>query len=87
VTSDLPKRVWQHKNDILGGFTEKYEVHLLVYYEIHDTMPSAILREKQLKEWHRKWKIRLIQSSNPSWRDLYDDIAGGSQPKARRNDG
>jgi putative endonuclease len=86
VTSDLQKRVWQHKNDTLGGFTEKYMVHLLVYYEIHETMDSAIRREKQLKEWHRKWIIRLIQSVNPDWSDLYDDIAGGSRPRTRRDD-
>ncbi|MBN2085571.1 MAG: GIY-YIG nuclease family protein, partial [Anaerolineales bacterium] len=86
VTSDLQKRVWQHKSDIQGGFTQTYEVHILVYFEIHESMHSAIRREKQLKEWHRKWKIRLIQSRNPTWGDLYDDIASGPRPKARRGD-
>jgi putative endonuclease len=86
VTSDLLKRIWQHKNDVLGGFTQSYNVHLLVYYEIHETMDSAIRREKQLKEWHREWKIRLIQLVNPNWRDLYEEIADGSRPKTRRDD-
>lgn len=74
VTSDLGKRVWEHKNDVVAGFTRKYSVHTLVWYEAHETMESAILREKVLKKWNRKWKIRLIESLNPEWRDLYEDI-------------
>ena len=71
VTSDLIKRIWEHKNDLVSGFTKKYSVHQLVYYELHETMDSANLREKQLKKWNRIWKIRLIEESNPEWKDLY----------------
>jgi putative endonuclease len=74
VTSDLIKRVWQHKNNVVKGFTEKYGVHQLVYYELHDTMESAIAREKLLKNWKRAWKLQLIERSNPKWRDLYTTI-------------
>ena len=74
VTSDLVQRVWQHRNDFVEGFTKKYGVHTLVWYETHPTMESAITREKQLKWWHRKWKLRLIEESNPKWDDLYDQI-------------
>lgn len=74
VTSDLVKRVWEHKNNLVEGFTERYGVHLLVWYEIHENMESAILREKRLKEWKRAWKIRLIESMNQGWQDLYDTI-------------
>ena len=71
VTSRLAQRIWQHKNNVTDGFTRKYRVHTLVWYEVHETMESAIKREKQLKNWHRRWKIRLIESSNPNWQDLY----------------
>ena len=74
VTSDLIKRVWEHKNKVVPGFTTKYKVGLLVYYEIHPSAESAILREKRLKKWNRKWKIRLIEEKNPDWNDLYEDI-------------
>ena len=74
VTSNLPARVWQHKNEVVDGFTRKYGVHDLVWYEAHEVMESAILREKQLKAGSRKRKIDLIQGLNPGWRDLYDDI-------------
>ena len=74
VTSDLPSRVWQHKNDQADGFSKRYCVHTLVWYEVYGTMESAILREKAIKEWKRKWKLDLIESMNPSWRDLYPDI-------------
>ena len=74
VTSDLVKRVWQHRNDLVEGFTKQYGVHDLVWYEQHETMESAILREKTIKEWRRNWKIRLITQSNPTWRDLSPDI-------------
>jgi putative endonuclease len=74
VTSDLVQRVWQHKNDVVEGFTKKYCVHTLVYYELHEDMESAIVREKQLKKWNRAWKLRLIEEMNPNWNDLYDSI-------------
>jgi putative endonuclease len=74
VTNDLIRRVYEHKNDIVKGFTNKYKVHLLVYYEVCENSVSAIQREKQLKVWQRKWKIRLIEESNPEWRDLYQEI-------------
>ncbi len=74
VTSDLVKRVWEHKNGLVPGFTDKYKVHCLVYYELHENMESAILREKQMKKWERSWKIRLIEEKNSKWNDLYNDI-------------
>ncbi len=74
VTSDLIQRVWQHKNDSANGFTQKYRVHTPVWYEIHATMESAIMREKAIKEWKRAWKLELIESFNPAWRDLYGEI-------------
>jgi putative endonuclease len=74
VTSNLVKRVWQHRMNIVGGFTNTYQVHLLVYFEFHRTMKSAILREKQLKRWKRNWKLKIIERENPTWRDLYDEI-------------
>ncbi|HSV30313.1 MAG TPA: GIY-YIG nuclease family protein [Candidatus Omnitrophota bacterium] len=75
VTSDVLKRVWEHKNDVADGFTKRYHVHDLVYAEFHDTMDAAILREKQVKRWARAWKIELIEKTNPSWHDLYDEFA------------
>ena len=75
VTSDLIKRVYEHKNNLAEGFTKQYSVHNLVYYEQTDDVYSAIEREKQLKRWHRDWKINLIEKDNPGWRDLYDDIS------------
>lgn len=74
VTSDLVLRVWQHKNDLAEGFTKKYGVHLMVWYEVHATMQSAIAREKAIKEWKRAWKLALIEADNPHWHDLYDAI-------------
>jgi len=74
VTSDLPGRAWQHKNKVSDGFTAKYNVDLLVYFEPHDRAETALLRERQIKKWRRAWKIRLIEESNPRWRDLYDEI-------------
>ena len=74
VTSDLVRRIWQHKNDLVPGFTQKYQVHTLVWYETHATMESAIGREKAIKEWKRAWKIELIKSINAEWRDLYKEI-------------
>lgn len=74
VTSDLIKRVWQHKEGFVQGFTKKYKVKTLVWYEIHCDILEAITREKQIKEWPRHWKIKLIQSTNPGWQDLYPSI-------------
>jgi len=74
VTSDLVKRGWQHRTNAVDGFTKKYDVHVLVYYEVHENMISAITREKQLKKWKRAWKLRLIEERNSAWRDLWPDI-------------
>lgn len=74
VTSDLVKRVWEHRIDAAEGFTKRYRVHDLVYYELHDDMINAITREKQLKKWNRAWKIELIEKNNPSWMDLWPTI-------------
>ena len=71
VTSDLEKRVYQHKHGVLEGFTKKYGVHTLVYYECGESVEAALAREKQLKQWNRKWKLNLIEKENPEWRDLY----------------
>ena len=71
VTSNLIKRLYEHKNNIIEGFTKKYNIHKLVYYETTNDIESAIRREKQLKKWNRKWKINLIENSNPEWIDLY----------------
>lgn len=74
VTSNLTQRIWQHKNNITEGFTKKYKVHTLVYYEQTENGRSALAREKQLKKWNRKWKLDLIEKQNPRWEDLYDDL-------------
>ena len=74
VTSDLLSRAWQHKNNAVEGFTKKYEVHQLIWYEPHENMESAILREKALKKWNRIWKLRLIEQFNPNWQDLYEQL-------------
>jgi len=74
VTSDLIKRIWQHRNNVVQAFTKRYDVHQLVYYELHDTMESAITKEKTLKNWKRAWKLQLIERSNPNWQDLYGTI-------------
>ena len=74
VTSDLVKRVWEHKNDFVDGFTKRYAVHRLVWYEIHQTMESAITREKSLKAWKRTWKLTLIENENPEWIDWYEKL-------------
>ena len=77
VTSNLRRRVWQHKNNVLPGFTSKYNVHDLVYYELHGSMLTAIEREKKIKKWTRQWKINLVESVNPEWCDLWGDICEG----------
>jgi putative endonuclease len=74
VTSDLVKRIWEHRNDAAEGFTKKYGVHGLVYFEQCEDMMAAITREKQIKKWNRAWKIELIESFNPEWRDLWEEI-------------
>jgi putative endonuclease len=74
VTTDLVKRVWQHREDFVAGFTKTYGVHRLVWYQVHTDVLAAIAREKQLKKWMRRWKVELIVETNPTWRDLYDDF-------------
>ena len=74
VTAHLVKRIWEHRNNMTEGFTKRYEIHRLVWYEIHETMESAIRREKRVKDWKRAWKLELIEKFNPEWRDLYETI-------------
>ena len=74
VTDNLRRRVWEHKNKKVDGFTKKYEIHHLVYFEQYNNPESAIDREKQIKKWNRAWKIELIEKKNPEWKDLYQDI-------------
>ena len=71
VTGDLIKRIHEHKTGLIDGFTKRYKTHSLVYFEQHETMDNAITREKQIKKWNRKWKLELIEASNPEWQDLY----------------
>ena len=82
------KRIYEHKNNLVDGFTKKYSVHRLVWYEVHDSAETAIQREKQIKKWGREWKLRLIEEDNPEWKDLYDKPAGfppvGSSPPTCR---
>ncbi|MBU0540078.1 GIY-YIG nuclease family protein [Patescibacteria group bacterium] len=81
VTNDLIRRVYEHRNNSIEGFTKKYSIHTLVYFETTEDIHSALRREKNLKAWKREWKIRLIEESNPGWKDLYPDIVdSGSQP-------
>ncbi|SPD73989.1 Excinuclease ABC C subunit domain protein (modular protein) [uncultured Desulfobacterium sp.] len=93
VTSDLVKRIWEHKNDLAEGFTKKYGVHQLVWYELHEDIAGAIQREKSLKEWKRAWKLNLIEKGNPNWEDLYytivcldSDSRNAVRDRLRRND-
>ncbi len=74
VTSDLVKRVWEHKNEVAEGFTKKYGIKKLVYYEVFSDAENAFAREKRLKKWNRLWKMRVIEEMNPDWTDLYDEI-------------
>ena len=76
VTSNLPSRVWQHKNRLIDGFSCKYNTDKLVWYEMHSEIYAAITREKQIKRWHRDWKIELIESMNPAWTDRFEEILG-----------
>ena len=79
VTSNLVGRVWQHREHAVDGFSKRYEVTRLVWYELAATMESAIQREKQIKKWNRAWKIRLIEEGNPAWKDLWPDIVGNAE--------
>ena len=74
VTSDLVKRIWEHRNNVIEEFTKRYMVKQLVWYELHESMESAIMQEKRIKDWKRAWKLELIESKNPDWLDLYDTI-------------
>jgi putative endonuclease len=74
VTGDLIRRIYEHKQNLIDGFTKEYNVHKLVYYEVHKEIEEAITREKQIKKWNRKWKLRLIEENNLGWKDLYDEI-------------
>ncbi len=76
VTSDLVKRIWQHKNGFVEGFTKEHGLHILVWYEQHENAESAIIREKRIKKWNRAWKLKLIEESNPYWNDLYLTFTG-----------
>ena len=76
VTNDVMRRTWKHKNVLIEGFTKKYGVHILVWYEAHDDINAAIAREKRLKRWNRAWKIKLIEENNSGWNDLYDRMMG-----------
>lgn len=77
VTSDLVARTWQHRAHAVDGFTKRYDIDELVWYELHESMESAIQREKRLKKWNRDWKLRLVEKANPEWRDLWPDISSG----------
>jgi len=74
MTSELARRVHEHKQGVVGGFTKKYAVHHLVHFETFDEMADALSRERRVKKWLRKWKLDLIEKNNPTWRDLYDDL-------------
>ena len=74
VTSNLPRRIWEHKNKFVDGFTQKYGTDKLVWYELHETMESAIQREKNIKNWNRSWKLKTIEEMNPDWKDLYEEL-------------
>ena len=76
IANNLLKRVYEHKNNLVEGFTKKYDVHVLVYYEVHNDIHNAIAREKRIKKWKRRWKIELIEKFNPEWKDLYYRLSG-----------
>jgi putative endonuclease len=77
ITNDLVRRTWEHRNDVVSGFTRVHQTHRLVWYEVHGDAYEAITREKLIKKWHRDWKVNLVQAMNPRWEDLYDAIAAG----------
>jgi putative endonuclease len=74
VTSGLIRRIWEHKSELVEGFTRRYRAHLLVWFEMHETMPAAIARQNAIKEWRRDWKLQLIEKTNPAWRDLHFEL-------------
>ena len=74
MTCDLVRRIYEHKSDMIDGFTKRYKVHKLVYYEETNDVNEALLREKRLKKWNRQWKLRLIEEANPYWKDLYEEL-------------
>jgi putative endonuclease len=75
VTSDLVRRIWEHRNEVVAGFTRCHDVHRLVWFELHGTMIDAIEREKRIKKWRRAWKVNLIEATNPNWLDLYPNLS------------
>ena len=87
VTSGLLGRVWQHREEITGGFTKRYGVKRLVWFEVHETIDSAIRREKSIKRWHRQWKMQLVEAENPTWRDLAEDFGFESLIKKKVDPG
>ena len=90
VTSNLVGRTWQHREHVIDRFTKRYDITMLVWYELHPTMESAIVREEQIKKWNRSWKLRLVQEGNPRWKDLWSEIIGqspGMGSRLRGNDG
>jgi len=87
VTSNLVARLWQHREEVLGGFTSRYHVHRLVHFEMYGDMERAIMREKQLKRWHRQWKINLINAENPEWKDLAVGLGLNSMQQGKPKDG
>ena len=87
VTSNLFGRVWQHREEVTGGFTKRYGVKRLVWFEVHETIESAIKREKSIKRWHRQWKIQLVEAENPTWRDLAEDFGFDSLIKKKVDPG
>ena len=87
VTSQLLGRVWQHREEVTGGFTRRYGVKRLVWFEVHETMESAIRREKSIKRWHRRWKVELVEAENPTWRDLAEDFGFDSLIKKKVDPG
>ncbi|GAB4538309.1 MAG: GIY-YIG nuclease family protein [Thermodesulfovibrionia bacterium] len=82
VTSDLLKRIWEHKNKLVDGFTKRYNIDKLVYYEQFESVEAAIKREKRLKKYNRRWKLDLIESKNPEWKDLYEELISGFPSQA-----
>lgn len=76
VTNDIVRRIWEHKNDLIDGFTKKYGVHILVWYEFHEDINLAIAREKRIKRWNRAWKIKLIEKENSGWNCLWEKLTG-----------
>ena len=87
VTSNLLGRLWQHREEVTGGFTKRYGVKRLVWFEVHETMESAIQREKSIKRWQRAWKVELIEAENPTWRDLAEDFGFESLIKKKVDPG